>query len=90
MPATPPCRCRQPPARLHPTHLQEVACYLGLELGKIKIKRFADGEIYVQVGAQTSTVMIGVSIFDAASPAVQHSLRRDKLPSSRWARRPRH
>jgi ribose-phosphate pyrophosphokinase len=27
-----------------------VACYLGLELGKIKIKRFADGEIYVQVG----------------------------------------
>src|SRR5689334_20048439 len=30
--------------------LQEVACYLGLELGEIKIKRFADGEIYVQVG----------------------------------------
>eukprot|EP00887_Chlorella_sp_A99_P006853 scaffold2.g6853.t1 len=29
---------------------QEVACYLGLELGKINIKRFADGEIYVQVG----------------------------------------
>ena len=28
---------------------QEVACYLGLELGRIKIKRFADGEIYVQV-----------------------------------------
>ncbi len=28
---------------------QEVACYLGLELGSIKIKRFADGEIYVQV-----------------------------------------
>jgi len=27
----------------------EVASYLGLELGKIKIKRFADGEIYVQV-----------------------------------------
>ena len=27
----------------------EVACYLGLELGGIKIKRFADGEIYVQV-----------------------------------------
>jgi hypothetical protein len=26
-----------------------VASYLGLELGKIKIKRFADGEIYVQV-----------------------------------------
>ncbi len=28
---------------------QEVACYLGLDLGGIKIKRFADGEIYVQV-----------------------------------------
>ncbi|QCE04630.1 ribose-phosphate pyrophosphokinase [Vigna unguiculata] len=28
---------------------QEIACYLGLELGKIKIKRFADGEIYVQL-----------------------------------------
>jgi hypothetical protein len=28
----------------------EVASYLGTELGKIKIKRFADGEIYVQVG----------------------------------------
>jgi hypothetical protein len=27
----------------------EVASYLGLEQGKIKIKRFADGEIYVQV-----------------------------------------
>ncbi len=27
----------------------EVAQYLGVELGKIKIKRFADGEIYVQV-----------------------------------------
>lgn len=28
---------------------QEVACYLGLDLSGIKIKRFADGEIYVQV-----------------------------------------
>ena len=28
---------------------QEVACYLGLDLSPIKIKRFADGEIYVQV-----------------------------------------
>lgn len=28
---------------------QEIACYLGIELGKIKIKRFADGEIYVQL-----------------------------------------
>ena len=28
---------------------QEVACYLGIELSGIKIKRFADGEIYVQI-----------------------------------------
>lgn len=28
---------------------QEVAHYLGLELGGVKIKRFADGEIYVQI-----------------------------------------
>ena len=28
---------------------QEVACYLGLPLSNIKVKRFADGEIYVQV-----------------------------------------
>lgn len=28
---------------------QEVAHYLGLDLGEIKIKRFADGEIYVQI-----------------------------------------
>lgn len=28
---------------------QEVACYLGVDLGGIKIKRFADGEVYVQV-----------------------------------------
>lgn len=29
--------------------VQEISCYLGLDLGKIKIKRFADGEIYVQL-----------------------------------------
>lgn len=28
---------------------QEIACYMGLDLGKIHIKRFADGEIYVQL-----------------------------------------
>ena len=28
---------------------QEVAHYLGMDLSAIKIKRFADGEIYVQV-----------------------------------------
>ncbi|CAG9464533.1 unnamed protein product [Pedinophyceae sp. YPF-701] len=33
----------------NPLLSQEVAHYLGLQLGGIKIKRFADGEIYVQV-----------------------------------------
>ncbi|KAJ1255220.1 hypothetical protein BS78_01G517500 [Paspalum vaginatum] len=33
----------------NPLLAQEIACYLGMELGKIKIKRFADGEIYVQL-----------------------------------------
>ncbi|GAB2290261.1 ribose-phosphate pyrophosphokinase 1 [Dionaea muscipula] len=33
----------------NPSLAQEIACYMGLELGKIKIKRFADGEIYVQL-----------------------------------------
>lgn len=33
----------------NPRLAQEMACYLGMELGKIKIKRFADGEIYVQL-----------------------------------------
>ena len=30
-------------------NLQEIACYMGLDLSKINIKRFADGEIYVQL-----------------------------------------
>lgn len=34
----------------NPGLAQEVACYLGVDLGKIHIKRFADGEIYVQIG----------------------------------------
>ncbi|MQM03839.1 hypothetical protein Taro_036622 [Colocasia esculenta] len=33
----------------NPALAQEIACYLGLNLGKINIKRFADGEIYVQL-----------------------------------------
>ncbi|OEL31382.1 Ribose-phosphate pyrophosphokinase 1, chloroplastic [Dichanthelium oligosanthes] len=33
----------------NPSLSQEIASYLGLELGKINIKRFADGEIYVQL-----------------------------------------
>ncbi|KAJ4826783.1 ribose-phosphate pyrophosphokinase 1 [Turnera subulata] len=33
----------------NPVLAQEVAWYMGLELGKVNIKRFADGEIYVQL-----------------------------------------
>ncbi|GAV65414.1 Pribosyltran domain-containing protein/Pribosyltran_N domain-containing protein [Cephalotus follicularis] len=33
----------------NPALSREIACYMGLELGKINIKRFADGEIYVQL-----------------------------------------
>ncbi|KAH9705201.1 Ribose-phosphate pyrophosphokinase 1 [Citrus sinensis] len=33
----------------NPALSQEIACYMGVELGKINIKRFADGEIYVQL-----------------------------------------
>ncbi|KAJ7952647.1 Ribose-phosphate pyrophosphokinase [Quillaja saponaria] len=33
----------------NPALSQEIAWYMGLELGKIYIKRFADGEIYVQL-----------------------------------------
>ena len=46
----PPNRLRVFSGTANPALAQEVACYLGLELGKMKIKRFADGEIYVQVG----------------------------------------
>ncbi|KAJ7546782.1 hypothetical protein O6H91_08G054200 [Diphasiastrum complanatum] len=44
----PPPSSRSAPLPLR-TWQPEIACYLGLELGKIKIKRFADGEIYVQL-----------------------------------------
>ncbi|GAA0141185.1 nucleotide kinase [Lithospermum erythrorhizon] len=33
----------------NPALAQEIACYMGLDIGKIIIKRFADGEIYVQL-----------------------------------------
>lgn len=34
----------------NPALSQEIAWYMGLDLGKINIKRFADGEVYVQLG----------------------------------------
>lgn len=37
---------------------QEVAQYLGLELGGVKIKRFADGEIYVQIQVLNWSILL--------------------------------
>lgn len=33
----------------NPALAQEISWYMGLDLGKVNIKRFADGEIYVQL-----------------------------------------
>ncbi|CAL4920829.1 unnamed protein product [Urochloa decumbens] len=33
----------------NPLLAHEIACYLGMDLGRVNIKRFADGEIYVQL-----------------------------------------
>ncbi|CAL4937700.1 unnamed protein product [Urochloa decumbens] len=33
----------------NPQLAHEIACYLGMDLGRVNIKRFADGEIYVQL-----------------------------------------
>ena len=51
-PAPVPNRLRVFSGTSNPSLAQEVACYLGMDLGKIKVKRFADGEIYVQVRAR--------------------------------------
>ena len=51
---------------------QEVACYLGLQLGGIRVKRFADGEIYVQV--QESIRGCDVFLVQPTSPPVNDHL----------------
>jgi ribose-phosphate pyrophosphokinase len=45
----------------------EVASYLGLELGKIKIKRFADGEIYVQVQVSQCALLLLCMLLSCSS-----------------------
>jgi len=50
----------------------EVAHYLGMELGKIKIKRFADGETYVQV--QESIRGCDVFLIQPSCPPVNDHL----------------
>lgn len=51
---------------------QEIACYMGLDLGKIKIKRFADGEIYVQL--QESVRGCDVYLVQPTSPPANENL----------------
>lgn len=50
----------------------EVANYLGMELGKIKIKRFADGEVYVQI--QESIRGCDVFLVQPTCPPVNDNL----------------
>ncbi|KAJ0961276.1 hypothetical protein J5N97_000734 [Dioscorea zingiberensis] len=51
---------------------QEIACCLGLELGKINIKRFADGEVYVQL--QESVRGCDVFLVQPTCPPVNENL----------------
>ncbi|GMH36258.1 hypothetical protein BSKO_04126 [Bryopsis sp. KO-2023] len=51
---------------------QEVAHYLGLELGGVKIKRFADGEVYVQI--QESIRGCDVFLIQPTCPPVNDNL----------------
>jgi ribose-phosphate pyrophosphokinase len=60
------------PSRPNQVLANEVACYLGLNLTPIKIKRFADGEIYVQV--QESIRGCDVFLIQPTSPPVNDHL----------------
>ncbi|KAL3834960.1 hypothetical protein ACJIZ3_009696 [Penstemon smallii] len=51
---------------------QEIAWYMGLELGKIHTKRFADGEIYVQL--QESVRGCDVYLIQPTSPPANENL----------------
>jgi len=56
----------------NPALAQEVACYLGVDLGGIKIKRFADGEVYVQV--EESIRGCDVFLIQPTAPPVNDNL----------------
>lgn len=58
-----------------------MACYLGMDLGSIKIKRFADGEIYVQV--QVSRLHI-LAIRQCYSYPFMHEVLRHRCRLSCW------
>ena len=56
----------------HPELSKEVAHYLGMKLGEIKIKKFADGEIYVQL--QESVRGCDVFLIQPTCPPTNESL----------------
>ncbi|KAH7514361.1 hypothetical protein FEM48_Zijuj11G0081500 [Ziziphus jujuba var. spinosa] len=56
----------------NPALSKEIAWYMGLELGKINIKRFADGEIYVQL--QESVRGCDVFLLQPTCPPVNENL----------------
>ncbi|XP_051129227.1 ribose-phosphate pyrophosphokinase 1-like [Andrographis paniculata] len=56
----------------NPALSQEIAWYMGLNLGKIQIKRFADGEIYVQL--QESVRGCDVYLVQPTSPPANENL----------------
>ncbi|GLU05446.1 hypothetical protein SLE2022_225470 [Rubroshorea leprosula] len=56
----------------NPALSKEIASYMGLELGKINIKRFADGEIYVQL--QESVRGCDVYLVQPTSPPANENL----------------
>ncbi|KAG5097736.1 hypothetical protein JHK82_047590 [Glycine max] len=63
--------------RANPTLSQEIARYMGLELGKISIKRFADGEIYVQL--QESVRGCNVYLIQPTCPPANENLMELKI-----------
>ncbi|OIV93420.1 hypothetical protein TanjilG_02957 [Lupinus angustifolius] len=61
----------------NPALSQEIAWYMGLELGKISIKRFADGEIYVQL--QESVRGCNVYLIQPTCPPANENLMELKI-----------
>jgi ribose-phosphate pyrophosphokinase len=52
-------KCKHVPSSLSRQALaEEVAHYLGMELGGITSKRFADGEIYVQIQVRLCNMIV--------------------------------
>lgn len=56
----------------NPALAKEVACYLGIDLGKSNVKRFADGEVYVKI--EESIRGCDVFLIQPTSPPVNDHL----------------